>query len=104
GHIEGRVRFIAGRGPADLLTLRAVRALSSADVLIVDEGADRNIVAMVRRDAARLVPAEAGPERLADLARAGRQVVRLITAAPEPRELKALARAGVEVEVLLAAP
>lgn len=100
----GRVRFVAGRGPADLLTLRAVRALSAADVLIVETGADPHIVGMVRRDAERLAPDEAATARLVALAKGGRQVVRLITSAPDPKQLKALTDAGVAVEVLLAAP
>lgn len=97
---QGRVRFVAGRGPADLLTLRAARALAAADVLIVDEGSDPGVVALARRDAER---PSAGADLVA-FAKAGRQVVRLITAAPDPGELKALAEAGVAVEVLLAAP
>ena len=32
----GKVRFVRGLGPVDLLTLRAVRALGEADVLIAD--------------------------------------------------------------------
>jgi precorrin-2 dehydrogenase/sirohydrochlorin ferrochelatase len=101
---EGKVRFVAGKGPADLLTLRAVRALSAADVLVVDEAADPEVVTMVRRDAHRLSPSEATPQHLIELAQSGRQVVRLVAAPVEAADIQALAAAGVAVEVLLAAP
>lgn len=104
GQAKGRVRFIAGRGAADLLTLRASRALAEADVLVIPSGVEPGILAMARRDAGRLTPAEASPEALVALAQAGRQVARLVTGPLDPRDLKALGEAGVAVEVLLAAP
>jgi siroheme synthase len=55
------VRFIAGKGPSDLLTLRALRALGAADVLVADEGADPEIVTMARRDVQRLDPPRPAP-------------------------------------------
>ena len=36
----GRVQVLSGRGPVDLLTLRASRALAAADLLIADAGGD----------------------------------------------------------------
>lgn len=104
GKAPGRVRFVAGRGAADLLTLRASRALAEADVLVIPSGVEPGILAMARRDAGRLTPAEADADSLVALARAGRQVVRLVTGPLDPRDLKTLAEAGVTVEVLLAAP
>lgn len=104
GKAPGHVRFVAGRGPADLLTLRASRVLAEADVLVVPSGVEPGILAMARRDAGRLTPAEAEPDALIALARGGRQVVRLVTGPLDPRDLKALAEAGIAVEVLLAAP
>jgi precorrin-2 dehydrogenase/sirohydrochlorin ferrochelatase len=101
---EGKVRFIAGKGPADLLTLRAVRALSAADVLVADDGADPDVLAMVRRDVRRLSPDEAGADRLVELAGEGRQIVRLIAAPVDPAVIQALTAAAVAVEVLMAAP
>jgi len=100
----GRLIFVAGRGPADLITLRASRALSSADVLIVPADADPDIVGMARRDAERLSPEAATPERLIELAGEGLKVVRLLTAAPDPAEVAAYAASGCAVEVMLAAP
>ncbi|MFN3520969.1 MAG: bifunctional precorrin-2 dehydrogenase/sirohydrochlorin ferrochelatase [Phenylobacterium sp.] len=95
----GRVVYVAGRGPADLLTLRAVRALAAADLLIADPDADPAILALARRDAERLEAAEATAEALIALARAGRTAVRVVTAPADAAELRALAAAGVCVEV-----
>ncbi|MBO9710371.1 MAG: siroheme synthase [Caulobacter sp.] len=101
---EGKVRFIAGKGPSDLLTLRAVRALGAADVLAADEEADPEIVRMARRDVHRLAPGEATAERLIALTQDGKQVVRLVAAPIDPAVIQALAAASVPVEVLMAAP
>ena len=101
---EGKVRFIAGKGPSDLLTLRALRALGAADVLIADEGADPEVLAMARRDVQRLDVAEANAQTLVKLASEGKQIVRLIVAPVDPTVVQALAAASVAVEVLMAAP
>jgi precorrin-2 dehydrogenase/sirohydrochlorin ferrochelatase len=100
----GKVQFIEASGPADLLSLRASRALAAADVLVPDAGANPTILSMARRDAERLVSGEAGFTVLADLARNGRRVVRLVAQPPSPADLEALNEAGVAVEILLAAP
>jgi precorrin-2 dehydrogenase/sirohydrochlorin ferrochelatase len=97
---EGKVRFIAGKGPSDLLTLRALRALGAADVLVADDGADPEVVTMARRDAQRLEPAEASAETLVALAREGKQIVRLVVAPVDPALVQALATASVSVEVV----
>jgi precorrin-2 dehydrogenase/sirohydrochlorin ferrochelatase len=97
---EGKVRFIAGKGPSDLLTLRALRALGAADVLVADEGADPEIVTLARRDAQRLDPAQVAAETLVALAQEGKQVVRLIVAPVDPAVVHALAAAAVAVEVI----
>lgn len=100
---KGVVRFIAGKGPADLLTLRASRALGAADVLVLDADADPDVVKMARRDVERFDPSQIDAERLVQLAREGRQIVHLITHAVDPALVQALAQAGVTVEVLPAA-
>jgi len=100
----GRVEFVAGRGPADLLTLRASRTLAAADILVPDPDADAEILGLARRDAERLAAAEATPEKLIELARAGLRVVRVITGPVPADDLKAIAAAGIEVDVMLAAP
>jgi len=97
---EGKVRFIAGKGPSDLLTLRALRALGAADVLVADEGADPEIVTLARRDAQRLEPAQVAAETLVALAQEGKQIVRLIVAPVDPTIVQALAAASVAVEVI----
>ncbi|MFN3859319.1 MAG: NAD(P)-dependent oxidoreductase [Caulobacter sp.] len=100
----GRIVFVSGEGPPDLLTLRAARVLAEADVVAPDLDVDPAVLALVRRDAARLIPSEAGADALAALARANRQVVRLITRAPDPDQLRALVASGITVQVMLAAP
>jgi precorrin-2 dehydrogenase/sirohydrochlorin ferrochelatase len=97
----GLVQFIDARGPADLLTLRAARALAAADVLVCDEAAHADILALARRDADRTGPQ--APERLAELAAQGLRVARLITGTSWRSEQAALQAAGVETEVLLIA-
>jgi precorrin-2 dehydrogenase/sirohydrochlorin ferrochelatase len=97
---EGKVRFIAGKGPSDLLTLRALRALGAADVLIADEGADPEVVTLARRDVQRLEPAEASAETLVALAQEGKQIVRLVVVPVDPALVQALATASVSVEVV----
>jgi precorrin-2 dehydrogenase/sirohydrochlorin ferrochelatase len=101
GGREGKVRFIAGKGPADLLTLRA---LGAADVLIPDEGSDPEVMILARRDVHRLDPAEVGAETLVTLAQEGKQIIRLVVAPVDPAVIQALAKASVAVEVLMAAP
>jgi len=97
---KGLVRFIAGKGPADLLTLRAVRALGAADVLVLDGDAEPDVVKMARRDVERIDAVAAGAEHLIQLAREGRQIVRLITHPIDPALIHALTQAEVSVEVL----
>ncbi|WP_354068359.1 NAD(P)-dependent oxidoreductase [Caulobacter sp. 1776] len=100
---RGTVRFIAGKGPSDLLTLRAVRALGAADVLVLDGDAEPEVVKMARRDVERVDGAGVDADHLIQLAREGRQIVRLITHAVDPALVHALTQAEVVVEVLPAA-
>lgn len=105
GHTgRGMVQFVAGRGPADLLTLRASRALAAADVLIADLDVDPEVLGLARRDAERHAPEDASAERLIALARAGRRVVRVVADPIAPETLKLIGKSGVPVEVLAAAP
>jgi precorrin-2 dehydrogenase/sirohydrochlorin ferrochelatase len=100
----GRVQFVEGQGPADLLTVRASRALAAADVLAADDDADPAILSMARRDAERLAPADATAERLADLARSGLRVVRVSRSGRFEAEALALVGLGATIEVLEVAP
>ena len=95
----GAVRFIAGGGAGDLLSLRAVRALSSADVVAADADARAEVLAYARRDAERLAPGFTSG-RIAALAAAGQQVARVCAGPCAQEELEALRAAGVWVEVL----
>jgi precorrin-2 dehydrogenase/sirohydrochlorin ferrochelatase len=94
----GAVQFIDARGPADLLTLRAVRALAGADVLVADPAAHPDVLALARRDAERRDGQ--GTAALLALASEGRRVARLIVGPAWRQELAQLDAAGVLTEVL----
>lgn len=109
--------FIVGAGPGDpgLLTLRALRILQLADVVLYDRLVDDRIVDCVGPRARRLCvgksaaadsPRQDGINGLmADLALAGRCVVRLKSGDPfvfgrGGEEIEHLARRGLRVEVV----
>jgi precorrin-2 dehydrogenase/sirohydrochlorin ferrochelatase len=94
----GLVQFVDARGPADLLTLKAARALAAADVLVCDEAAHPDILALARRDAERTGPQTI--EQLAELAAQGLRVARLVTGPGWRTEQVALGEHGVDAEVL----
>jgi precorrin-2 dehydrogenase/sirohydrochlorin ferrochelatase len=96
--LAGAVQYVDARGPAELLTLKAARALAAGDVLVCDDGAHADVLALTRRDAERRTAQS--PEALAALAAQGRRVVRLITGTAWRAELAALDAAGVLTEVL----
>lgn len=100
----GRVQFVAGEGLADLLTVRASRALAAADVLVVEPGVNPDILSMARRDAERLPPEQAVPARLIEIAKSGRRVAIVLAGAVSQADLRTISGAGVIAEVLLAAP
>ncbi|RAK57680.1 precorrin-2 dehydrogenase/sirohydrochlorin ferrochelatase family protein [Phenylobacterium deserti] len=94
----GQIQYVDARGPADLLTLRAARALAASDVLAPDPDAHPDILALARRDAERVEGL--GVEALAELAGRGMRVTRLVVSPAWRREHAALVDAGVDVEVL----
>lgn len=108
GHV-GRVALV-GAGPGDpgLLTLRALRLLNEADVILHDRLVSREVLDLARRDAEFIeVGKEAGhhhatQERihalLLERARAGQRVVRL-----KGGDSFVFGRGGEELEVLRAA-
>ena len=96
--LAGAVLFIDARGPADLLTLRAARALAAADVLACDGDAHPDVLALARRDAERIAPP--GALRLRELVAAGQRVARLVTTPAWRTEQAELEAAGVATEVL----
>lgn len=96
--IAGAVRYIDARGPVDLLTLRAVRALAAADVLVCDPDTHTHVLALARRDAERADGRSVA--QLCELAAEGLTVARLITGSAWRTEQAALEAAGVATEVL----
>ncbi|MGY6707592.1 MAG: siroheme synthase CysG [Rhizobiaceae bacterium] len=103
---RGKVTFVgAGPGDAELLTLKAVRALQSADVILFDDLVSDEVLELARREAKRiLVGKRAGRpsckqheinEMMVSLARAGRHVVRLKSGDP-----MVFGRAGEEIAEL----
>ena len=111
----GRVYLIgAGPGDPELLTLKAVRLLGSADVVLVDDLVDRRILAHVRPGARVIEVGKRGgcrstPQRFIErltvrCARAGLIVARLKGGDPflfgrGGEEALALVRAGIKVEI-----
>jgi uroporphyrin-III C-methyltransferase/precorrin-2 dehydrogenase/sirohydrochlorin ferrochelatase len=100
------VTFVgAGPGDAELLTLKAVRALQAADVILFDDLVSDEVLELARREAKRiLVGKRAGRpsckqqeinEMMVKLAKAGRRVVRLKSGDP-----MIFGRAGEEIDVL----
>ena len=85
---EGVVHIVgAGPGDPELLTLKALRLIQQADVLLYDRLVSDDILAMARRDADRIfvgkakanhaVPQGEIEQRMISLAKAGKFVVRL---------------------------
>lgn len=96
--MAGSVQYIDARGPADMLTLKAVRALAAADVLASDAEAHDEVLSLARRDAERLTNASVA--QLTELVAEGLCVARLITTPAWRTEQATLQAAGVTTEVL----
>jgi uroporphyrin-III C-methyltransferase/precorrin-2 dehydrogenase/sirohydrochlorin ferrochelatase len=105
----------AGPGDAELLTLKAVRALQSADVILYDDLVSPEILELGRREAERVSVGKRGGRAscrqddinalLISLAQAGKRVVRLKSGDPmvfgrAGEEIATLRAAGVPVEVV----
>lgn len=113
---KGSVTLVgAGPGDPELLTLKAMRALQSADVILFDDLVSPELLEMARREAKRtLVGKRGGREscRQEDInammlayARAGKRVVRLKAGDPSVfgrsgEEIEFLERAGIPVSVV----
>jgi uroporphyrin-III C-methyltransferase/precorrin-2 dehydrogenase/sirohydrochlorin ferrochelatase len=113
---NGSVTLVgAGPGDAELLTLRAVRALQSADVILFDDLVSAEVLDFARREARKMLVGKTGfgpsckqediNALMVSLAKQGKRVVRLkggdpLIFARAGEELAACRDAGVAVEVV----
>jgi uroporphyrin-III C-methyltransferase/precorrin-2 dehydrogenase/sirohydrochlorin ferrochelatase len=113
---SGSVTLVgAGPGDAELLTLRAVRALQSADVILFDDLVSPDVLDFARREAKKMLVGKTGHRPscrqdeinalMVSLAKAGRRVVRLKGGDPlifgrADEEIAACRSAGIAVEVV----
>jgi uroporphyrin-III C-methyltransferase/precorrin-2 dehydrogenase/sirohydrochlorin ferrochelatase len=106
---HGSVTLVgAGPGDPELLTLRAVRALQSADVILYDDLVSKEVLDFARREAKRMLVGKTGHgpsckqseinALMVGLARSGRRVVRLKGGDP-----MIFGRAGEEIAACSAA-
>ena len=117
GAVEAGTVTLVGAGPGDpeLLTLRAVRALQSADVILFDDLVSRDVLDFARREARKLLVGKTGfgPSckqedinvLMVGLAKQGKRVVRLKGGDPlifgrAAEEIDACAKAGIAVDVV----
>jgi uroporphyrin-III C-methyltransferase/precorrin-2 dehydrogenase/sirohydrochlorin ferrochelatase len=114
--VAGHVTLVgAGPGDAELLTLKAVRALQAADVILFDDLVSDDVLDLARREAKRMLVGKRGgrascrQEEINDLmvklARQGKRVVRLKSGDPmifgrAGEEIAELRAAGISVEVV----
>jgi uroporphyrin-III C-methyltransferase / precorrin-2 dehydrogenase / sirohydrochlorin ferrochelatase len=114
--VGGSVTLVgAGPGDPELLTLRAVRALQSADVILFDDLVSTDILDFARREAKKMLVGKTGhaPSCRQDdinalmiaLAKSGRCVVRLKGGDPmifgrADEEIAACRAAGIPIEVV----
>ncbi len=117
GTVETGAVTLVGAGPGDpeLLTLRAVRALQAADVILFDDLVSREVLDFARREARKLLVGKTGygpsckqeeiNALMVNLARQGKRVVRLkggdpLIFARAGEELEACHAAGIPVEIV----
>ena len=113
---KGRVTLVgAGPGDAELLTLKAVRALQSADVILFDDLVADEILELARREAKRMMVGKRGQREscaqtdinalMVQLAKQGKRVVRLKSGDPmifgrAGEEIAELEAHGITVDVV----
>jgi uroporphyrin-III C-methyltransferase / precorrin-2 dehydrogenase / sirohydrochlorin ferrochelatase len=116
GRHGGSIALVgAGPGDPELLTLKALRALQSADIILYDRLISPEILELARREARRMLVGKTGNGAscrqddinalMLRLAREGRRVVRLKGGDPmlfgrAAEEVEACRRAGIPVEVV----
>ena len=110
---SGSVALMTAPAETDLMTLRAVRVLQCADVIMIDQTVAPQIVEFARREAKKLMVRTDGLDEprtdvtalMIALARSGRRVVRLSAdaIASGRAELAACRAARISVEVVRAA-
>ena len=114
--INGKVYLIgAGPGDVELLTLKAVRALGEADVVLIDDLVNRDVLQFAKpharvievgkRGGCRSTPQEFIERKMVQLAREGLTVARVKGGDPYVfgrggEEVETLTRAGIVVEVV----
>jgi uroporphyrin-III C-methyltransferase/precorrin-2 dehydrogenase/sirohydrochlorin ferrochelatase len=113
---QGRVTLVgAGPGDAENLTLKAMRALQSADVILFDDLVDDSVLELARREAKRMLVGKRGGrescrqedinDMMVSLASQGKHVVRLKSGDPmifgrAGEELTRLAEEGIPASVV----
>ncbi|WOI52199.1 siroheme synthase CysG [Parvularcula sp. LCG005] len=113
---SGKVTLVgAGPGDAELLTLKALRALQSADVILFDDLVSDEVLDLARREAKRLLVGKRGGRAscrqedinntMLKLAQQGRRVVRLKSGDPmifgrAGEEIAFLEKAGIPVDIV----
>lgn len=116
GSKVGKVSLVgAGPGNPELLTLKAVRLLQAADVILYDHLVSQEILDFARREAKRMLVGKTGygpsckqddiNQMMVSLAREGRHVVRLKGGDPgifgrAGEEIAACRAAGIAVEIV----
>nr|WP_295981561.1 siroheme synthase CysG [uncultured Agrobacterium sp.] len=116
GSSAGLVTLVgAGPGDAELLTLKAVRALQAADVILFDDLVSVEVLELARREAKRMLVGKRGGrescrqedinDMMIRLAKAGKRVVRLKSGDPmifgrAGEEIAALEAENIPVEIV----
>ena len=113
---SGHVTLVgAGPGASDLMTIRAVRAMQAADVILFDDLVSQDVLDLARREAKRMLVGKRGQRAsclqedinmlMIKLAKQGKRVVRLKSGDPmifgrAGEEIDALREVGVTVEIV----
>jgi len=103
GRLQGSVTFVgAGPGDPDLLTVKALRILQDADLVVHDQAVSPEILDRIRRDASRIVVGTSKDDanrQMIEAAQSGQRVVRLAggdgLAPGLSEELAALRESGI---------